>query len=138
MKELIIRDFKIEDLSTLGLTDAELNIYEQVKFTNPCWTATYNTEIVCCGGIQEIMPKVGEAWMMFSLTGRKYISAFKVAKDLLRKSKIKFRRIQATADPVNDIYKRFLEHLGFIYEGTLRRYGVNGQDMRMYSIIREG
>ena len=137
MKELLVRDFKIEDLSLLGLSDKELNIYEAVKFTDPCWTVFHNEEVVFCGGVQEIMPKVGEAWLMFSVTGKDYINSFKTAKKLLNQAKSKFNRVQATADPINRIYSRFLEYLGFIYEGTLRRYGVNGQDMRMYSIIRE-
>ena len=137
MKELTIKPFKIDDLSLLGLTDAELNIYEAVEFTEPCWTVFYKTEIVFCGGVQEIMPNVGEAWLMYSVKGRNYINSFKTAKDLLHQAKRRFKRIQATADPVNKAYSRFLEHLGFTYEGTLRKYGVNGQDMRMYSIVQE-
>ena len=137
MKELSARLFTTADLEYLGLTENELAVYGKVNFTAPCWTVRYADEVVFCAGIQRIMAEVGEAWLIFSETGREYIAAAKTAKKLLLGAIPLFRRIQATADPAAGRDVRFLEYMGFIYEGTLRGYGPAGQDMRMYSILRE-
>jgi len=137
VKELTIKPFKVEDLKTLGLKEEQLRLYEEAIYSFTSWTVTCKGETVFCGGVQEVMPKVGEAWLIFSEHGRGYVAALKTAKRLLKYSIKHFRRIQAAADPSIRENPRFLKHLGFVYEGTLRSYGLNGEDMGMYSIIRE-
>ena len=135
MKELTIKPFKVEDLKSLGLKEEQLRLYEKVMYSSTSWTVTYKGETVFCGGVQGFLPGVGEAWLIFSEHGRGYIAALKTAKELLKYSIKHYRRIQATADRNTNI--RFLKHLGFVYEGTLRKYGLNGQTMEMYSIVEE-
>lgn len=47
--------------------------------------------------------------------------------------KPKFRRIQAVAK-IDSFHARWLSWLGFVCEGTLRKYGTNGEDMNMWSL----
>lgn len=47
------------------------------------------------------------------------------------------RRVECTASLSAPHYGRFLERLGFTYEGTLRAYGPGGETMAMYSQVRE-
>lgn len=137
MRELREKPFNIKDLDALGLSEDQLSVYRKVVFQNSSWTVRYKDEVVFCGGVQRIMPSVGEAWLMFSPKGREYIGVLKKAKELLGSSMKSFQRIQAAADSRDSRYSSFLEHLGFTFEGVLRKYGIQGQDMRMYSIVRE-
>lgn len=47
------------------------------------------------------------------------------------------RRVECTASLAAPRYCRFLGRLGFAYEGTLRAYGPGGEDMAMFSQVRE-
>ena len=120
MRELTVDQFTKEDLYHLGLSEKELFIYTQVHYTFPCWTVRHGQEVIFCGGVQRILPQVGEAWLIFAEKGREYVAAFRTARELVQSSRKYFLRIQSTADPAVKENVRFLEHLGFEYEGTRR------------------
>jgi len=47
-----------------------------------------------------------------------------------------FRRIQAKVRSDFDIGQNFVEHLGFKEEGTMRKFGPDGHDYKMYGLLR--
>jgi RimJ/RimL family protein N-acetyltransferase len=56
-----------------------------------------------------------------------------VLKELLE-IKPKYRRIQAVTSIDNLTHQRFIEWLGFVREGVLKKYGLKGNDMVMWGL----
>ena len=48
--------------------------------------------------------------------------------------KPKYRRIQAVTSVNNLVHQRFIAWLGFVKEGTLKKYGLKGDDMVMWGL----
>ena len=95
-----------------------------------------NGEPVLAGGIVTLKWYRGEAWMIPTPFFRNHIrDCYKRIKDMIPRmaTEGKFRRIQVTC--ATSISPRFFHHLGFDYEGTMRRFGPNGESCYMYSRI---
>lgn len=150
-KNIIIRDFHLSDVERMTFNDEyELrNIYiENINFfeyvAQLCQGNAF-TYLYDNGGFESVVafsflhsPKknVGEVNFFAS----KYLRN-KFNSNLLRAFKyvlsyycMQHPRIQAMCR-IDPIYMRFLGFLGFHYEGCLKKFGLNGDDMLIYSII---
>ncbi len=77
-----------------------------------------------------------EAWALFSADFAKYtLTIYRMIKAGLNYALLNMNlvRIQATIDPGFPETVRWIESLGFKYEGTLRKYGPEHQPYLMYA-----
>jgi hypothetical protein len=91
---------------------------------------------VFAGGVVNLMWHRGEAWILPTPFFREHVRVCMKAlratlPDIARKCG--FERIQATC--VQGVSSKLFLHLGFAYEGTLRKFGPNGETCTMYSRI---
>lgn len=86
-------------------------------------------------GAVPTVPGVCEVFILASADQKRFpiIFAKSVRKELYT-LKGKFRRIQAVSKN-DDFHARWLSWLGFEKEGTMRRYGVDGEDMVMWGFV---
>lgn len=84
-------------------------------------------------------PGFGEAWIEYVAPPENYILSFKAIRYLLDKviAENSLVRVQAHARGNEPKAKRYMEHLGFVYEATLRKHGRDGKDEDIYAIIME-
>jgi RimJ/RimL family protein N-acetyltransferase len=139
----LIVPFEPEHLDLLDIQDVDPGVgmtpREALRgVQGPAYTMFIGDEIVGCAGIIPIFPKTGEAWALFSDgANRKHgVSAtLAMAKCLARLMK-KYQRVQATVFADFPVGRRWVEALGFEYEGCLRKYGPMGRDMIMYGRVK--
>lgn len=103
------------------------------------FTAIYDREIMCCGGVTIMWPGVGEVWTVNGPLTRKYpIQFHKLIKRWLHllTKKHGLHRIQAVVDATNETHVRWIEALGFSREGMMRQY-YRRRDFYLYAIVKE-
>jgi len=85
-------------------------------------------------GVFPSVPGVGEVFILASEEQKRFPVTFaRHVRKELRHIASKFRRIQAITE--NDAFHaRWITWLGFEREGILKRYGLGGQDMVMWSL----
>lgn len=110
--------------------------YGQYLATGNCFTGVQDGKVVAIGGIIPVYAGRGymhlivaedmpHQWIKLYRAARRLIDA--VADDYVR---LETMSVFSDAD-------RWLELLGFEYEGVLRRVMPGGQDAKSYSIVRE-
>jgi len=128
-----------EDFQLSKMPELEEYVFKW-KEDGPAYTLAIKDEIILCGGVMLIGWQRGEAWTLFAKNFRKYpISCFKACKWVIAEAirEHKLRRVQAVIEPCIDRAREFIERLGFTQEGTLRRFGPEGEDFAMYAKIVE-
>ena len=86
-------------------------------------------------GATSILPGVCEVFVLATEDQKRHPLTFaKSVREELYTLKEKYRRIQAVALN-DDFHTRWLSWLGFEKEGTLRKFGLHGEDMAMWSLI---
>ena len=99
-------------------------------------TLLSDNEPIACLGISFQEWGKAEAWALLSNSFKDYkLSIYKMAKAGLGMISTEYHRIQATVDPGYPETIRWIEALGFEYEGRLRKYGPDKQDYLMYSRV---
>jgi hypothetical protein len=108
------------------------------------YTLMADGEPIACAGVVKMEWRRGEAWLLASsLLGRHKVSAVKAIKhglDIIVK-KMNLRRVQCLVDPEYADGCKLMEWLGMVDEtpGTsLRCYGPNGEDFKMYARVYLG
>ena len=93
---------------------------------------------VFAGGIVNQQWQRGEAWILPTPFFRGHVkTCFRIMKKMLPQiaSGNHFGRVQAVA--IDGVSVVLFEHLGFEYEGTLKRFGPSGETCELYSKIFE-
>lgn len=86
-------------------------------------------------GAVQLLPQVAEVFILASEDQRDHPFTFaKCVRKELYTLKAKYRRIQAVSAP-DEFHARWLDWLGFSYEGTLQSYGLHGEDMAIWGLI---
>jgi hypothetical protein len=127
----------------------EENIKRVVKLSDTEWakaigkeavaayTGYVNGEIFAIGGLNILWEGVGEVWVIGSPTiptyRFSYVKAVKFYLNYFRKE-YKLKRVQAQIVSDYDMLRRFVEKMGFTYEGTLHNYCGGDLDNCMYAI----
>ena len=125
--------------------------YDQKKFidftnkTKNSWTAYTGYEdnkVIGVGGLVEIYPHLAEAWIVLlrnrGLPGLAYTRKILKMWNKILVDHPRFERIQAT---VNEDFKegiRFLDYLGFVNEGLMKKFGPDKSNFFRYAYIRHG
>lgn len=109
------------------------------NYDDNCWDLKNEFGIIANGGFREIHPGVYQAWI-FSPT-QELFQQYKIA--LYRKCKKEINailangahRVEALVANGNWRDMKFVCSLGFVFEGTLRKYGPNKEHYEMWSRI---
>lgn len=115
-----------------------LRIVDYSNLNGLSYTLISNEGIIGSGGVDLIMPGVGEAWTVLGKIFYKYrFSAHKVVLQSLKDAERQYnlRRIQASCVKGFEKAEKWLKALGFEYEGVMRKFGPDGNDFLRYARI---
>lgn len=130
--------FEPNHLNHMDIEQARLfgvDLYKQIS--GDAFTLIIDNKIIACGGIEQLWPGVGEAWLIMSEGALKYpVSVMRRAREIFPKMNTKYHRVQALV--LYQFHKAmlFVERLGFRYEGLMQAYGPNKEDYMRYVILR--
>lgn len=121
-----------EYLIELGSVDLDLS---QLSDSNLAWVGEHEGEIVAIAGLIPQWENRALAWAYISKNaGPHFRKIHKAVCRFLDQSD--FRRIEATIDVGFDEGVRWIEMLGFEYEGYMKAYRPDGADMLLYARVR--
>ncbi len=147
--KITIRPYELSHFKRLVVRPHEETIKRVVRLSDTEWaqaigkeaveayTGYVNGEVFAIGGLNVLWPGVGEVWVIGSPTIPDYrISYVRAVKFYLKyfREKYKLKRVQAQIVADYDMLRRFVEKLGFKYEGTLHRYCGGDLDNCIYAI----
>lgn len=119
------------------LSIAQLLAKGKEKMNGPSYTL-FNDDgrIVGCGGLVVLWNGVGEGWGVPADIIKDYgKEVYEASLNFIAEQRNVFHRIQATVVCGFEIGEKYLTALGFEYEGILRKYGADGKDHKMFSIV---
>lgn len=104
------------------------------------FTAVHDGIIIGCGGVKALWPGVGEAWGVPSVHVVNYKrDVVMLAKEALRiiwKQSPDLNRVQAVVASGFVKGELLAGYLGFECEGVMRKYGKNGEDFKLFALVR--
>jgi len=106
----------------------------RVEAPGVSWTLLVNGVPVWCGGVLDgAVEGIGALWLVGTNEAARY------AKHVLRVWKVirqvgGYRRLECKCYADNVTANKFAERVGFRLEGTLRGYGLGGEDLNQYGI----
>jgi hypothetical protein len=107
----------------------------QLIEAGPAYTVLQNGNPIMCAGLAEMWSGRFAAWAWLSEdAGRSMIQLTRIVDDYLNTRP--YRRIEAYVDNQFSAGHRWAKILRFEYEGLMRGFGTQGQDMAMYSRIQ--
>lgn len=95
-------------------------------------------KVIACFGVTPYWEGTAEVWALFSEDIVKYgVNLVRVTRQFLDDLQrgAEYRRLQCQIASTNTAAKRFIEHFGFVCEGTMSKYGPNGEDTDIYARV---
>ena len=92
----------------------------------------------CAGGVVMLREGVGEAWALTTPLVSEYrISIARCAIKYLGGmiERLNLHRVQASIQETHKDSIKFMEYMGFEFEGTLRKYGTNQENYVLYARV---
>lgn len=121
-----------EYLVQIGSVDFDLTPISEAGLA---WVAEIEGQIIAIAGLMPEWENRATAWAYISKdAGRHFVRIHKAVSRFLEQSD--YRRIEATIDVGFDAGVKWIEMLGFEYEGYLRAYRPDGADMLLYARVR--
>ena len=114
--------------------------FQQYETAGPAWSCRVDGQLIGCAGLLRMWPGVAHGWFLASIAMREYP---KTVLSLMRQhlpevlATEHLIRLQAEVQTDFHVGRRFLEHLGFVSEGDMRRFGPGGETYTRYAWIRE-
>jgi len=100
-----------------------------------CGSHIVDGRIIYIGGWYDTAPGVAELFIYPSIYTKEYLREYLTdAKWWVQDLKSKYHRVQCWGDDT-EVSKRWLSHLGFVYEGTLRSYTMDGRSMLIWGLV---
>jgi len=101
------------------------------------WAVGADGEPIACIGVFEVWPGLWESWMFatdkFDMIGKPLTRfARRVIIPALKTARA--RRVQCHSMEGHTVAHRWLESFGAVHEHTIRRFGRDGQDFRLYHL----
>jgi hypothetical protein len=104
------------------------------------FSAIHDGKIIGCGGVEILWQGVGEAWGVPSV----YVNGHKkdiilICKEVLRivwNQELELNRIQCSVIDGFQAGDKLAEILGFKCEGVMRKFGKNGEDYKLFALVR--
>lgn len=151
-KDYAVEKFSPADLSEMTLREADKGRHgfiagaqfsdemfaSVLKMMSTARTLVYRNQPISCFGIMRIHAKMGEAWIYCDEKVRDHgLTLFKIVRKSMWivESEKGYERVQAVARTDWTTANRFLDALGFIYECTMRKYGIDGSDYNLYARV---
>lgn len=137
-----VRPFRIEDLSRIRLQRGQLSMVSIVTpdyaraliAAGPSISVERRGEILGCAGIGIHNGGSGILWSVISeVAGPHFIRLDRIARRFI--SSIHLRRLEATVEKGFEPGCRWLDLMGFHFEGVMRCYGPGGEDHLRYARI---
>ena len=136
--------FKAKYLRAMVLQDAQQimspltfddEYCEQLIDAGPAYTILDGSKPIMCAGVAEMWTNRYAAWAWLSKdAGPKMVGLTRIVDDYLNTRP--YKRIEAYVDARFDAGHCWAKMLRFEYEGLMRSFGTQGQDMAMYSRIQ--
>lgn len=90
---------------------------------------------VCFGIAETGMPGVGELWMFRGIGAERYAKlGHKTVREIVAAAQ--YRRIEVKTKADCAACRKFVEWLGFAYEGTKKSFFLDGTGMHLFAIVR--
>ncbi len=99
-------------------------------------TAKLDGEPICVGGINQILPRIGDGWLLISdrVGGKEMIYLFKAFKSILQSElQTAYDRVQMTVDADFAPAVRMARMLGMDREGAMKSYPKVGKTSYLYA-----
>jgi len=139
----ICRPYHLELLRAQGVQEAQAHQISHVpagwaslnRIPGSALTARVGDTILLCGGVLPVGPKMGVLWAVLAAQAGAHILA-------LHRATIRFisidppRRLEATVEKGFPQGCRWLELMGFHFEGEMACYGDHGETHLRYAKIR--
>ena len=106
-----------------------------LKEMGPCVTAIDGENVLGCGGVIEWHMGTGTLWLYVCADIKRHAVRLHRAVARLLET-VQLRRIEATTEVDWVESCRWLQLLGFEYEGLMRKYGPFGEDHARFARIR--
>jgi len=106
----------------------------------PAYTMEVDGEIVGCGGIMPLWKGTGEGWIVTSELVPKYKKSVVIAiyYGLMKlMNDLKLERVQTIVLKEHMVSRKWLEWMGFKYEGDMPKY-IGGRTYARYALIKNG
>lgn len=101
-----------------------------------CFKGFHGDITVFYGGICRMTERIGEVWI--HILDKSFIETPRVITELINSHfSLGYERIQSTALSTDKISHRWMLYHGFTHEGTLRSFGAAGEDLNIYSKLKE-
>lgn len=126
----------VQGVGAVALSEPLRLLYEG----SPGFTGYCGDQFVAAAGIVIPYPGLGEGWAVVGPLAVKHRVWFHrtTLRFMVRFMKdLNLNRLQATVRADWPTGIRWAKHLGFQPETTLRKFGRNGEDMMMFSILKE-
>jgi hypothetical protein len=102
--------------------------------SGPAYAGLCDGRVMAIAGISEQWEGRGIAWSLLSPNiGHHFIEIHRAVVRALAQTHM--RRIEAHVDPTFNSAVRWIQMLGFTYEGTMKRFDPDGRDMDLYARI---
>jgi hypothetical protein len=108
---------------------------QELVEAGPCYTVRRDGKIICCAGVVNLWTGRASAWALLSWDAGK--SMRPLHREVLKfLDRCEIRRVEAYVYPAFEPGHRWARMLGFEFEGLMRAFGQDGNDMAMYARIR--
>lgn len=100
------------------------------------WTGVHDGQVIGCAGMVPLLPGCGEIWALFSdaLPRHKVSMIKELRRHIANLQDQGYPRLQTVVQSDFETGKRFVERLGFVNEGKMRKY-MNGVDYDRYANV---
>jgi hypothetical protein len=133
--------FKAEHVDYMDLRDGQcigdykdnIKLYET---TGLAYSLIIDNVFVCCAGVVNCLPKVGECWLIASKDFEKYyITITRAIKRFFYMVDPFYQRLQMNVRTDFKAASKYAEYLGFEREGTMRKLDLDGNDFYLYGRV---
>lgn len=128
----------VEEALALGYPDVQAVAVQRAAERGVKWTVVdaTGTPKACFGITDSPVPGVGVMWLLRTVDAGPFVRAgFRAVKAIFATRE--YRRIEASARSDCMPCRKFLEWLGFEYEGTKREFFTDGCAVEMYAYVRQ-
>lgn len=135
MGRSLIRSYESGDVTRMKWRDGDGLGASMTDYILPAWTMVVDDEVVACAGLAFMSEGVYRIWAHISDDARGYgKKMIKFMREVLKTvyAKLGIHRITALVRGDRPEYARFIELMGFEYEGTMRQAAPNKTDIRVY------
>lgn len=124
----------------LGVVSAIPKYWDSIVASGTAFAAIIDGRVIACAGWDSSLPGSARVWVWDTPTAREYPQQFhkaaRRALNYLEKEK-GFWRISCDVRESNLRALRWVELLGFQYEGTQRKFGPDKSDFALYARVEE-